>query len=94
MLNRLNQKYALFAVLKVLVLLGAFYTGTVYAETKSPAPSVLVDPENNAIRFIIDGKEMAVIDGQGMHIYGNFSYNGTMTDGTPLHLMKDREADE
>ena len=44
------------------------------------APSMIIDPEANAFRFFIDGKEVARIDAGGLRVRESIEYGGAITD--------------
>lgn len=48
---------------------------------RAEAPSMIIDPEANAFRFFIDGKEVARIDQGGLHVRDDVTYGGAITDG-------------
>jgi hypothetical protein len=51
---------------------------------ESPSPrraAVILDQESGVIRFIIDGREQAVLDADGLHVRGGIDYTGALTDG-------------
>lgn len=50
------------------------------ADTPAPRVEIVTDQQNGAVRIVIDGKDVAVIDGEGLHVAGSVTYSGTMTD--------------
>jgi hypothetical protein len=42
--------------------------------------TVIADEQSGAIRFMVNGKEQARIDGTGLHVRENVEYGGTITD--------------
>lgn len=85
----------LFFLIAAIFILGALNTPHGFAQDVAPAepttkptanevkvevPSMIIDPEMNAFRFFIDGKEVARIDQAGLHIRNNVSYGGTIND--------------
>lgn len=55
--------------------------------------AIEVDSTNNVIRFYVEGEEVAILDSEGIHVYGDVSYNGVLMDGTPLHIEQGGEND-
>ena len=47
---------------------------------KQPATRIETDQKTGVIRFIVNGKEVARIDANGLHVRGNVDYTGTLTD--------------
>lgn len=41
---------------------------------------IIADQEAGAVRIVIDGQPVAIIDATGLHVRGSVSYGGTMTD--------------
>lgn len=62
----------------------------VIGEYESPkGTQLIVDSEKNLVRIIIEGKEIALIDANGLQVNGNIDYTGITTDiGKPA---KERE---
>lgn len=42
--------------------------------------NIVTDQENGVIRFVIDGKETAFVDAEGINVRGNVSYGGIQLD--------------
>ena len=62
-------------------------SGTAPAPKKSSAspanssdPQIVVDKKNHAVRILIDGKEIAIIDASGMHVNGGLDFSGVLKD--------------
>jgi hypothetical protein len=45
-----------------------------------PKAAVVVDEETGVIRFMVAGVEAVRIDAAGLHVNGDITYAGTMTD--------------
>jgi hypothetical protein len=41
---------------------------------------IVIDPRSNTIRFIISGKEVGLFDKSGLHVDGDVTYTGVITD--------------
>ncbi len=69
-------------LLAVLVLLLHFVPAI--ASPSSPSgdskPQIITDPKTNAVRILIDGKEIVRIDAAGLHVTGDLTYTGTEID--------------
>ena len=50
------------------------------ATANSSDPQIVVDKKNHAIRILIDGKEIVIIDASGMHVNGGLDYSGILKD--------------
>ena len=50
------------------------------APANSDDPQIVVDKKNHAIRILIDGKEIVIIDASGMHVNGGLDYSGILKD--------------
>jgi hypothetical protein len=42
--------------------------------------SIITDQDTGAVRILIDGREVATIDADGLHVAGNIAYTGNLTD--------------
>ncbi len=61
-------------------------------ETKHDRVQIIEGDEAGVVRIVIDGKEVILIDADGMHVTGDFDYTGTITDiGIPSQPKKDGE---
>lgn len=62
------------------------------AEARSAVPpriQIIEDQEAVAFRFMIDGREVARLDPDGLHVRENIEYGGTLTDaGTAYYDAK------
>lgn len=47
--------------------------------------SIVEDQEAGAFRFLIDGKEVARLDGEGLHLRESIEYGGVLTDTGTAH---------
>ena len=61
--------------------------------------AIIADQEAGAVRFVIDGKEVARLDASGLHVREDISYGGALTDygtsGFVEHIAKgDAGADD
>lgn len=84
------------------LILGAFailiYTA---ASANSPAPPsfpitaigddstrLVADPKSHTVSIVIEGREVARFDADGLHVTGNLDYSGTTTDtsGSQPHV--------
>lgn len=75
----MNRAYLHVAAAAVFMLTG----GAIAFAAKPAAPERVVivsDHEAGAVRFMIDGKEQARLDATGLHVRGDISYDGTLTD--------------
>jgi hypothetical protein len=80
------MRYVLFAAML------SFISGIAYAAGPAPAATqpqstsqqqatrVETDKKTGAIRFIVNGKEVARIDATGLHVTGDVDYTGALTD--------------
>lgn len=41
---------------------------------------IIEDQQARAFKFMIDGKEVARLGAGGLHVFGNISYGGTLSD--------------
>jgi hypothetical protein len=41
---------------------------------------ILTDQDAGAVRIVIDGRDVATIDADGLHVAGNIAYTGIITD--------------
>lgn len=67
----------------LLVLLLTFSISTVYALKRAfaqPEPVATVETAHGVIRFVIDGREIARIDADGLHVDGDIRYAGVAVD--------------
>ena len=56
-------------------------------QTDTTKTQIVVDEEAGTVSIIINGKEVATFFEDGLHIWGDASYNGTLADGTPPQLQ-------
>ncbi len=47
---------------------------------QQPATRIETDQKAGIIRFIVNGKEVARLDANGLTVRGNIAYTGTLTD--------------
>ena len=79
--NQLEKsKFRTILYVAVAVILTAFITGNITAKANNTSPAIEIDPQNRLIRFIVDGQDIAIIDAEGMHVFGDITYSGTITD--------------
>jgi hypothetical protein len=76
---------SLFRLLCVAGWLATFPVAAALAQDQSgtePADTVeiITDQEAGAVRILIDGREVATIDADGLHVAGNIAYTGTLAD--------------
>ncbi len=50
------------------------------APANSNDPQIVVDKKNHAVRILIGGKEIVIIDARGMHVNGGLDYSGILKD--------------
>lgn len=63
--------------------------------TNHLAPTeVVVDKKTNTVGIVVSGKTVGRFDENGLHVFGNISYEGTLADGTPPHLKKIEEGEQ
>lgn len=69
------------------ILIAVFVVATLFSLFEAKASihpvqrvSIVEDHENAAFRFMIDGREVARIDGTGLHVRENVEFGGTMID--------------
>lgn len=82
-----TKSLQLFAIILILVVCAAFaitaflFNAQANAST-DPAQrvSIVEDQKDAAFRFIIDGKEVARIDGKGLHVRESIEYGGILVD--------------
>jgi phage baseplate assembly protein gpV len=75
----------LFRLFLVAACLAAFSVPAALAQDQSAAEpakkvEIITDQEAGAVRIVIDGRGVATIDADGLHVAGNLSYTGTLTD--------------
>jgi hypothetical protein len=75
----------LFRLLCVAVCLAVLPVSLALAQDKSgtePTDRVEIIPDQDAgaVRILIDGREVATIDADGLHVAGNIAYTGNITD--------------
>jgi hypothetical protein len=51
--------------------------------SEPPRAEIVADDERGAIRFVIDGKTVALIDATGLHVREHISYGRNLTDYGP-----------
>lgn len=90
---RSGKTYFCLFIFTLVLFAGGILSGLLVAYADDQSTTIEVDNGDHVIRFFIEGKEMAVLDSAGMHVYGDLSYNGVLTDGTPLHLRQGGEND-
>ena len=61
------------------------------ADVPQPAAQIITDEKAGIISILIKGKEVVRIDEAGLHVFGDMSYNGTITDGTPPHIEEKKD---
>lgn len=84
-----NRKSFLYGVvLSALLLLTA---PILQADVPQPAAQIITDEKAGIISILIKGKEVVRIDEAGLHVFGDMSYNGTITDGTPPHIEEKKD---
>ncbi|WP_250504715.1 hypothetical protein [Caballeronia sp. AZ7_KS35] len=49
------------------------------------APEIVIDKEHGVIRFMVDGKEVATLNKDGLLVRGNVAYSGELTDVESSH---------
>lgn len=68
----------------------AFTGNTAFAQDNAaPGTRIEADEQTGTIRVVIDGEERAVFDGDGLHVDGNITYTGTLTDISDHRLKTD-----
>jgi hypothetical protein len=77
----------LFRLLFVAVCLATFPVSPTLAQDQSSAEpahkvEIIPDQEAGAVRIVIDGRDVATIDADGLHVAGNIAYTGSLTDTT------------
>jgi hypothetical protein len=50
------------------------------SSTAKTAPEIVIDKERGIIRFMVDGREVAVINKDGLLVKGDIAYSGGLTD--------------
>ena len=69
----------------LLALVAIALSATSYALAQKPAPAervaMTLDQEAGAVRFVIDGHEVARLDASGLTVEGDLTYSGMITDG-------------
>ncbi|GAB3326651.1 hypothetical protein GCM10027428_35370 [Haliea atlantica] len=84
-----SRKTYLYLIIFILVsFAGGVLTGLLSAKAGDGITAVEVDSANNVVRFYAGGKEVAILGSQGMHVFGDLSYNGVLMDGTPVHIAQ------
>jgi len=54
----------------------------------SDDPQIVIDKKNHAVRILIGGKEIAIIDASGMHVNGGLDYSGILKDTGGVRYAK------
>jgi len=55
---------------------------------------LIVDTDKDVVRIIIEDQEQAIIDTDGLHVRGDITYGGSITDHGPVGFeerLRDRE---
>ncbi len=82
-------------MLKYIVILTVILTAhPVCAQERvaSPAPvpqtntRIVTDDEHGTVSIFVQGREVVRVDAGGMHVFGDISYTGAVTDGTPPRI--------
>ena len=64
-----------------------------YAQNAAPETTKIVtDQAKGTITFIIDGKPVAQINKDGLHVVESINYGGMVTDSSPANIKKIIEA--
>ena len=58
------------------------------APANNEDPQIVVDKKNHAVRILIGGKEIAIIDASGMHVNGGLDYSGILKDTGGVRYAK------
>jgi len=77
------------------LLAGASFSSPADARAQAQERVVIVaDQEAGAVRFVIDGEEVARLDASGLHVRESVSYGGVLTDygasGFVAHVSRHR----
>ncbi len=64
-------------------------TGLGQSAAEALATRVEANDQTGTIRIIIDGDERAVFDANGLHVNGDITYTGTLTDISDIRLKTD-----
>ncbi len=49
-------------------------------ETNTDRVQIIEDEDSGVLRIVIDGKEVALIDADGIHVEGDIDFTGQITD--------------
>lgn len=89
-----NITLSAIAIILAASLLAHAYAAGLAAPQSAQRAVIVEDQEAAAFRFIIDGKEVARLDGTGLHVRESLSYGGVLTDygtGTFDRLFREPE---
>lgn len=82
-----TKSLQLFAIILILAVCAAFAIDAFIFNAQASAStdpvqrvSIVEDQKNAAFRFMIDGKEVARIDGTGLHVRESIEYGGILVD--------------
>lgn len=77
-----------FVLLSLFIASVAFTAGAalVRADAAVPETAVIAAADGASLRIMVQGQEIAVIDGTGLYVRGDVAYTGTITDGLPPRL--------
>jgi hypothetical protein len=74
------MRQILFASMLLLISAPAYAAGPAPQPTPQQATRIETDQKTGAIRFIVDGREVARFEHDGLHVRGNIAYTGEIDD--------------
>lgn len=79
------------------LLFGSFTSSPSAAETDGARTRLAVDEEKNIVHVIVEGREVGRFDKDGLHVEGDITYSGSISDigpGPDSAGKKQESADE